>query len=73
MRLTRGSQNTQPPELRFRAVLGWEPEVELDLVWSTCAPCSRHRLEGRDRDGAILGGLRGFGPLARVSIGPRTR
>lgn len=31
-RLTRGSQNTQPSELRFRAKLGDEPEVELALV-----------------------------------------
>jgi hypothetical protein len=29
---TRESQNTQPLELRFRAKLGDEPEVELALV-----------------------------------------
>ena len=31
-RRTRGSQNTQPPGLRFRATLGGESEVELALV-----------------------------------------
>ena len=29
---TRPSQNTQPPELRFRATLGEKPKVELALI-----------------------------------------
>ncbi len=29
---TRESRNTQPPELRFRATLGPEPKVDLELV-----------------------------------------
>ena len=30
--MTRASQNTQPPELRFRAMLGEQTEVELALL-----------------------------------------
>ncbi len=32
LRLTRGSRNTQSRELRFRALLGQEPKVEVALV-----------------------------------------
>ena len=40
---TREVGNTQPPELRFRALLGEETEVELALVWDPRAPLAATR------------------------------